>query len=303
MISYWLLKPLLFLLTHSPRGLLQGIGKILAFIVWHVSKERRHVAIKNAEILGAKDPVKTARKSFDYTFMAYLEMFYAPNIDKKFVEKYVTLEGYELYENLRKEREDIVFIGGHFGIWSMIATVVHQKTGLKFITVGRSTKNKAFDKILDELRTFEGVKYVTHRGAMEKVSAYFAEGYHPGVYIDHIAQPKDCINADFCGYKVPVIAGIPALCARKNYPILFFFGLYEGNKKIKIIMDGPVFPDKSLNPKDRILKLAEDINKIYEKIYRKYPEQWYLIHRRFKRIEMPDGSIYHDIYKEGTADE
>lgn len=298
MILYWILKPLLFILTHTPRRVLQNIGRFLAFCVWHLSKERRHVAIVNAKILGAENPEKTARNSFDYTFMAYMEMFYAPNIDKKFIEKYVTVEGYELYENLKKERDDIVFIGGHFGIWSMIATVVHQATGLRFITVGRATKNKAFDKILDELRTFEGVKYVTHRGAMEKVSSYFAEGYHPGVYIDHIAPDKDCINANFCGYKVPIIAGIPALCARKNYPILFFFGLYEGRDKIKIIMDGPVFPDKSLKPKERIEKLAEDINRIYEKIYRKYPEQWYLIHRRFKRIELEDGSIYSKIYAE-----
>ena len=165
------------------------------------------------------------------------------------------------------------------------------------ITIGRSTKNAALDKILDELRTFDRVKYVTHRGAMEKLSSYVNEGCIPGVYIDHTATPKDCINVNFCGYKVPVIAGIPALCARKNYPIIFFFGLYDGFDT-KVILKGPVYPDKNLKPKERIIKIAEDINKVYEEVFKEYPEQWYLIHRRFKRVELEDGTMSDHVYKE-----
>ena len=297
MFLYYILKPVLFLLGHTPRFILDGIGKFLAFFAWHFSKSRRHVAMVNAKILGAKDPKKTARKSFNYTFMAYLEMFYSNNINKKFVDKYVTVEGLEIYNNLKDKEKEIFFIGGHFGVWGMLAPIVHYATGIKFVTIGRSTKNEVYDKILDDFRRTEGVEYITHRGAIEKLSQFMNEGYHPGVYIDHTALPKDCINADFCGYKVPVIAGIPAMCARKNYPIIFFFGINEG-RKIRVVLDGPVYPDKTLPPRERITKLAEDINKVYEKMYRKYPEQWYLIHRRFKRVEMPDGHMSEHVYEE-----
>ena len=96
---------------------------------------------------------------------------------------------------------------------------------------------------------------------------------------------------------MPVIAGIPALCARKNYPIIFFFGLYDGFDT-KVILKGPVYPDKNLKPKERIIKIAEDINKVYEEVFKEYPEQWYLIHRRFKRVELEDGTMSDHIYKE-----
>lgn len=297
MLLYWLLKPLLFILTHTPRRVLRFIGKSLAAAVWAFSEKRRKVAIINAKILGAKNPKETARKSYDYIFTAYMETLYAPRINKKFIDKHVTVEGLEIYENMRKQTGDMIFVGGHFGPWSMLATIVHQAVGLKFVTIGRSTKNKALDRILDELRNFEGVRYLTHRGAMEKLPACMAEGYYPGVYIDHTAMPKDCVNAPFFNYKVPVIAGIPALAARKNYPIIFFFGVYEGDN-IRVIIDGPVIPDKTLKPKERIYKLTCDINAHYEKIYSKYPEQWYLIHRRFKRIELDDGTISDKLYDE-----
>lgn len=297
MILYYILKPLVIILNHTPRKVLHGIAKFMAFCLWHISKDRRHVAITNAKILGAKDPVKTARQSFNYTFMAYIDIFYAHRVNEDYIKNHVTIEGREIYEKIKNEGSQFVFIGGHFGTWSMLATIVPQALNTQVITIGRSTKNKAIDKILDELRTFERVKYVTHRGAMDKLSSYINEGYIPGVYIDHTATEKDCINANFCGYKVPVIAGIPALCARKNYPIVFFFGLYEG-MDTKVILKGPVYPDKNLKPKERIIKIAEDINKVYEEVFTKYPEQWYLIHRRFKRVELEDGTMSYHIYKE-----
>lgn len=297
MILYYILKPLVIFLNHTPRKVLHGMAKFMAFCLWHLSKDRRHVAVTNAKILGAKDPYKTARKSFDYTFMAYLDIFYAHRIGDDYIKNHVTIEGRQIYDKVKNEDNKFVFVGGHFGTWSLLATIVPQALDTQVITIGRSTKNAALDKILDELRTFERVKYVTHRGAMEKLSSYINEGCIPGVYIDHTATAKDCINVDFCGYKVPVIAGIPALCARKNYPIVFFFGLYDG-LNTKVILKGPVYPDKTLKPKERIIKIAEDINKVYEEVFKQYPEQWYLIHRRFKRVELEDGTMSDHVYKE-----
>ena len=297
MILYYILKPLVILLNHTPRKVLHGMAKFMAFCLWYLSKDRRHVAVTNAKILGAKDPYKTARKSFDYTFMAYLDIFYAHRIGDDYIKNHVTIEGRQIYDKVKNEDNKFVFVGGHFGTWSLLATIVPQALDTQVITIGRSTKNAALDKILDELRTFDRVKYVTHRGAMEKLSSYINEGCIPGVYIDHTATAKDCINVDFCGYKVPVIAGIPALCARKNYPIVFFFGLYDG-LNTKVILKGPVYPDKTLKPKERIIKIAEDINKVYEEVFKQYPEQWYLIHRRFKRVELEDGTMSDHVYKE-----
>lgn len=297
MILYYILKPLVILLNHTPRKVLHGMAKFMAFCLWHISKDRRHVAVINAKILGAKDPYKTARKSFDYTFMAYLDIFYAHKIGDDYIKNHVTIEGRQIYDKIKNEDNKFVFVGGHFGTWSLLATIVPQALDTHVITIGRSTKNAALDKILDELRTFDRVKYVTHRGAMEKLSSYINEGCIPGVYIDHTATEKDCINANFCGYKVPVIAGIPALCARKNYPIIFFFGLYDGFNT-KVILKGPIYPDKNLKPKERIIKIAEDINKVYEDVFKQYPEQWYLIHRRFKRVELEDGTMSNHVYKE-----
>ena len=296
MILYWLLRPIVFILEHIPFFILRAISKTAAAILWHTSKKRRKTAIKNAEILGAKDPVFVARKSVDYTFMAYIDMVKAHSITQKFVDKYVDIEGFEIYEKVKKETDNIVFLGGHFGAWSLTGTIFYKATGIKLITIGRSTYNKSMDKLLDYLRTFDGVAYINHKGAMAKLGEYIAKGYHAGVFLDHIAPDKDCIYAPFCNYKVPVIAGIPMFAVRKNSPILFFFCMYSGSR-LKMFIKGPIYPNTSLPVKERLYKLICDINNVYEEVYRKYPEQWYLIHRRFKRIKDDNDNLIPNIYE------
>ena len=97
MLLYYILKPLVILLNHTPRKVLHGIAKFMAFCLWHISKDRRHVAVTNAKILGAKDPYKTARKSFDYTFMAYIDIFYAHRINDDYIKNHVKIEGKQIY--------------------------------------------------------------------------------------------------------------------------------------------------------------------------------------------------------------
>ena len=109
-------------------------------------------------------------------------------------------------------------------------------------------------------------------------------------------MPKDCVNVPFFGYKTPTIAGIPAMCARKKMKILPFFAAFT-NEGYKVMIYPPIAPDVNLDPKKRIEKLAADINKTYEDVIKKYPDQWYLIHRRFKRVEVEDGTLSDCVYR------
>lgn len=296
MLSYYFMKPWVALLSRLPLKTIDAIGISLGTVVWYLSADRRHVATVNAKIIGAENPKAVAKESFKNTFKAYLQLFYAKRINKKFIEKYVTSDGAEYLATIAEHKSEYILVGAHFGFWGMLPNIASQLFNFKLITIGRASKNKGMDKILEELRTSENIKYITHRGAIAQLGKFMEEGYVPGVYLDHTATPKDCVNVELFGYKAPTIAGIPAFAARKRCPILMFFGIYEGNGyKIKIYP--PIYPDETLKPKERIEKLARDINKTYEDIFSKYPEQWYLIHRRFKRVEEPDGTLSDSVYR------
>lgn len=296
-MMYYLVKPIVWLLSKIPLSVLHGIGRFLAMVVWAISKERRKVATINAKIVGASNPEKVARKSFDYTFMAYLETFYAHNVDDKFIKDRVTITGLEHFEEAKKNNIPIMLVGGHFGSWAMFAIIFSKAVGVKIVTIGRASHNELIDNVVAKLRTFDTVGYVTHRGAIEQLPSYFEKGYIAGVYLDHTATEKDCVNVPFYGYKTPTIAGMYAIAARKKMSILPMFLRFCDNGKYEIIIKPLVHQDLSLKGKERIIKLATDVNKVYEEVFSMYPEQWYLIHRRFKRVEVEDGSISDSVYR------
>ncbi len=296
-MMYYLLKPIVWLLCHLPLGALHAIGKFLAMVVWHISKERRRIATINATIIGAENPKATARKSFDYTFMAYMETFYAHNVDDNFIKSKVTVTGLEYYEEAKKNNIPIMLVGGHFGSWAMFAIIFAKLVDTKMVTIGRASHNEAIDKIMEDLRTFDRIGYLTHRGALEQLPQFLNNGYIPGVYLDHTATPKDCVNVDFYGYKAPTIAGMYAFATRKNISVLPMFLRFKDDNHYEIIITPLITPNKELKPKERIIDLATKVNKVYEKIFSKYPEQWYLIHRRFKRVEEADGTLSDRVYR------
>jgi KDO2-lipid IV(A) lauroyltransferase len=55
-------------------------------------------------------------------------------------------------------------------------------------------------------------------------------------------------------------------------------------------------PDHSLRPKERIYDIALRINKAFEEVIRENPEQWYLLHKRFKKTEDENGKVSRSFY-------
>lgn len=290
MIFYYLFKPLVFLLKHTPRCFFYALARFVGFLIWHLSKSRRYVAVTNARLLGASKPKSVAKRSITYSVLAYLETFYAHRLNDNYVKKHILSDESERISTFMRDYPKAFYLSGHFGSWSMTTRIVYFAYGLKLATVGRATKSAWVNRYMHELRTFSGTKYLEDVGAVEKIQAYLSEGFHIGIYIDHIAADGYCKYVPFCGLKIPTIAGLPMLAIRKNLPCFFIFTLYEG-KNFRIIPKGPIFPDETLPIKERLIKLLTDINSVYEEIARAYPDNWYLLHRRFKRIMQDDGSV------------
>jgi KDO2-lipid IV(A) lauroyltransferase len=116
-----------------------------------------------------------------------------------------------------------------------------------------------------------------------------------GVLLDHSSMPKDSMTVPFFGLETTFIKGIPLLSVRRDYPILPAFILRE-NGKYKLITYPLIYPDKSLKPKERAYDIALKINRLYEEMIRQYPDQWYLIHKRFKRVADENGKLRKGIY-------
>lgn len=283
---YITLRILYSLLSRLPFNTLEFIGRTTGSAMYYILQDRRKVAYKNCEIIGIpeKDRKRIVKSSFKHTFCSYIESFYTKNIDSAFLVKMVSVE----HRGEKPENLACFMVSAHFGGWEVGSYVMTEKLGLKGAVVGRKLKDPKVDEFIREQRKNSIVSVIYHRNATESIKRYMDKGESIGVFLDHSATSRDCFAVPFFGINTTFIKGVPLLAVRRNYPILPAFILRE-QKGFKLITYPLMYPDKALKPKERAHDLALRINKVYEEIIREHPEQWYLIHKRFKKTTDAEG--------------
>lgn len=275
---------------------LQRTGRILGTIAYYILPSRRKAAEINCGIIGIDKNVKNVVKSsFRHTFSAYFESFYAKNINDRFLSEMVDVE----YLGGKKPSGSRYFmVSAHFGGWELSPYVMTKKLGLKGAAVARKIKDEKLDQFIMRQRINSEVEYIHHRGAGEKITEYIEKGLTVGVLLDHSSMLKDSMFVPLFGLNTTFMKGIPLLSVRHNYPVLPVFVLRK-ETGFRLLVYPEIHPDKSLKAKARTYDVAEKINKVYEDVIKKHPDQWYLIHKRFKRLADSDGNYIKDssVYK------
>lgn len=289
---YLLIKAAYWFFSRLPLSALQSIGRLTGAVMYYVLRSRREVAYKNCGIIGVENPEKVVKSSFRHTFCAYMESFYSNNVDRKFLDEMVEIE---YISGVKPEKTGHFIVSAHFGAWELAANVMTKKLEMTGAVVGRKIKDPKVDEFIMSLRNYTDVKYIQHRGASDEIVKYMDQNLSIGVLLDHSSLEKDSLRVPFFGIVTSFLRGIPLLAARRNYPIVTAFILRK-KKGYKLIVYPAIWPDKSLPPKERAHDLALRINHVYEDIIRKYPEQWYLIHKRFKRTADENGKLTVNLY-------
>ncbi|MGA1846462.1 lysophospholipid acyltransferase family protein [Deferribacter abyssi] len=272
---------------------LYRFGNLFGGMAYYLLNSRRSVAERNCELIGIKDIRKVVRESFKNTFCSFMEIFYLHKIDNEFILNNVIFENEDTIRKLLEANKSIFVVSAHIGSWEFTPIIFKKVFKVNTAIVGRRIKNKNVDKFIRKQRSVNEIKYFTHRDVALKLSKLLDEGYAIGTLLDHSALSKDSIYVEFFGLKTSFIAGVPLLSIRKKIPILPVFLIREGGY-YKMIDYPPIFPERKGDVKENMERIARRINEVYEDIIRKYPEQWYLIHKRFKRVK--DGEETRSVY-------
>lgn len=288
---YPLIRAAYWLFSRLSLSSLQSIGRGTGSLMYYLLGSRRAVAYKNCEIVGVKNAKQVVKSSFRHTFCAYMETFYSEKIDQKFLDEMVDVE----YLGEKPEGHRYFMVSAHFGAWELGSYMLTGKLGLKGAAVARKIKNKKVDDFIKNQRKNQDVQYIHHRGASEGIKQFMDRSLTIGVLLDHSSAEKDSLHVPFFGITTTFMKAVPLLSVRRDYPILPVFILRK-EKGYRLIVYPVMMPDRSLKPKERAEDVARRINEVYEDVIKKYPDQWYLIHKRFKRTPGEDGRLSVNLY-------
>jgi KDO2-lipid IV(A) lauroyltransferase len=195
---------------------------------------------------------------------------------KKFEENLI-IENFSILEKIKKDKEPVIFISGHFNNFELMAMQI-EKAGINLAAIYRPLNNIYLNPIMEEIRK----KYICKKQIKKGISGtkQILKEYKNGASIALMIDQRvsEGILSKFFGQNA-LTTTIPAQFVKKfNTKVVPIYIERLNNNKFKITVHDIIEFD---NVHD-IETITFKLNKILENMVLKNPAQWIWTHDRWK---------------------
>lgn len=275
-----------------PRRVAFRFGELIGELMFRVMKRRRMIGYKNLDIAFG-DEVSLQRKeqilraTFRNLGKSLVEVIHFPKMSKSYLQEKVHIIGHEHYVAARSKGRGVIYLTAHFGNWEM-SSHVQSAVGDPVSIVVRPLDNKYLDHVLSKLRTLHGNTLLARGNGLKRIIAALKNKETVGILMDQNMLRSKGIFVDFFGKPACTTPVIALLALRYEVPVIPAFIVRTGFDTHTVYVEPEVEIERTGDtPKDLTLNTAR-FNIIIEQFVRRYPDQWFWIHNRWKNQPVSD---------------
>ena len=193
------------------------------------------------------------------------------------LKKYVSIEGLEHLENLKKNNKKAVFISGHFNNFELMAMEI-EKAGIDLAAIYRPLNNIFLNKTMEKIRKEYICKNQIKKGraGSREIIKNLIKGKSIALMIDQRVREGEKIK--FFN-NLATTTTIPAQLVKKyNCELVPIYIERKKSNYFKIYISEPIKISKTKS----ILEITEFLNQVLEKMILKNVDQWIWTHDRWK---------------------
>ncbi|OQX95576.1 hypothetical protein B6I21_04775 [candidate division KSB1 bacterium 4572_119] len=268
-LEYYLTRFVGLLARGLSPGAINFIGDRFGDLFFYVIKTRRKTALKNLTHVFGKE--KTADEINRIIHLNYrhfgrtmIEFARTPLLNRKNILEKVPVQNQEILHEALSQGKGVLVLSGHFGNWEYLASAVAQ-IGPPMYAVFKEQKNLLVDDLIKEQRVNMGLLPLKVKGgAARGIIMALRENAKVLILFDQDAGGKGRF-IDFLGRPASTTEGPAKIAIKHKIPCVLAMS-YRGKKHgIRIKLE----------------KFIKEYNSRLEKYIRKYPEQWFWMHRRW----------------------
>ncbi len=273
-----------FLFSLNERDLV-FIGKFLGKIMWVFLPKRKRVAIEQIKLhLGKekKEALNIAKKSFLNSGISFLELIMKRKVDYRFFER-IRFKNKEILEKMISIDRPIVSVTAHIGSWELLGALVSlifKERPIQIVV--RHPKEEAFKEILMRFRSSYNVEIVPNKDSALKILSCLKRKGIVAFLVDQNCGKRWAIFIKFFKDFAAVNMGPALMAIRSNALVWPVFLLRDKDHYIFENFEPLDVSTIKGDLKERIKKVAEFYTQHVENIVKKYPDQWFWMHRRWK---------------------
>ncbi len=266
----------------------EKIGNAMGGVMWGALPRRRQNAVQTISERLEVDPEAAAsigRSSFAHSARSFLEIFLTRSVDHRFFEDRMVLDDPDMTRRFIECNRPVVGVTGHLGAWELQVGILNLLFGFERLkqVVVRLPKDQVLARLIVHLRTQPGVEIVPHRDAAAKALAYLRKNGVTAFLVDHNCKRSEALFLPFLGRVAAVNMGPALLAVRSKATVWPVFLTREPHGGYRGHVLSPLDTrDLCGTTKDKVRATALFYTRAVETMVRRYPEQWFWMHNRWK---------------------
>jgi KDO2-lipid IV(A) lauroyltransferase len=278
-----------------PRWLACGVCELLAVGSYFIWPRLRQVGLFNLRLAFPEWSERRRRRVLFRTFRGFGRMLadfaHFPRLTRKNIEELIVYDGFEHYACARAQGKGVIFLTAHFGNWEL-SSFAHSLYGYPLNFTVRPMDNPLLDALITRYRCLSGGCPVDKNDFARRALQALRRGESVGVLMDTNMLPPEGIFVDFFGQPASTTSS-PARLARKTGAALVLgLALWDSKLGKYRLHFEPVPWIEGDDPEEEIILNTAHFNRLIEDQVRRYPDQWFWVHRRWKTRPPGEPPLY-----------
>jgi KDO2-lipid IV(A) lauroyltransferase len=283
---YQCISKFMTLLGALPLSLGRIMGRTLGSLWYAADKKHRTLCLDNLQKSfkgkkSRKEISHLAKQVFQNTASMLFEHAWFHGMGAERFLNHVTINGLDNLIQAHENGKGVICISGHLSNWEL-ASCLPAATGIPLSAVYKTIKYPPLDRYVKGKRNATGCVMLPLHNALDGIKESLARGEHTGLFIDQNSKKRtQSVFIDFMGRTASAYTGPARLALSTRAPVIPVF-IYKKRDRffIDILSEVPIV--ETGDKKRDVTENTETFHRIVENYVKKYPEQWFWIHNRWR---------------------
>ena len=270
-----------------PHKYILCLGMLIGRLMYFADVPHRRIVRRNLKFVYPEwtpERIKeTSLRVFQNIGMTFIEICQIACLPKDNLLSRTKVKGKKILLDAIKGNKGAILISAHLGNWEIVAPFLSANMGTRASMVGRRLRVNLINRLISGLRTRFGATVIDKEAGMPKMMRAIRQGKMLGIMLDQGTQSSMGVKVNFFDRAVTATHGPALLALRCKCPVVPIFGVREIDGSVKIIVESPLKLKRTKDLKVDLKVNTQLMVNAIEKAVRAYPEQWFWVHKRWKK--------------------
>jgi len=274
-------------IASVPHNRIASMGRVLGTLMYGIDVRHRRIVRRNLKFVypewSTERVKRKSKRVFQNLGITILEICQMICFSRDDIIDKVKIRGEEHLLNAMHNDKGAILISAHLGNWEIGLLYLVLHSNLPIISVVRRLRNNLVNRWIHRLRTRFGNRIIDKDDALPEMVRVLRQGKILGIMIDQGTKSSLGVKITFFGKYVTATPAAALLAMRCKSPVIPIFCNRNDDGMLSINIEPPLILKKTDDLRTDLRTNTQIMTDAIEKMVRKYPEQWFWVHKRWRK--------------------